>query len=79
MVIFGLTSAQADLAGPYTADANTLYLFHFDEAAGGFSAAARSLCPAALPSPRPTSASIRRTRRCPIVCVRRKIKAGGVR
>ena len=27
--------ASADLVGPYTADANTLYLFHFDEAAGG--------------------------------------------
>src|ERR1017187_3611242 len=25
----------ADLTGPYTVDANTLYLFHFDEAAGG--------------------------------------------
>jgi autotransporter-associated beta strand protein len=27
--------AFADLTGPYTVDANTLYLFHFDEAAGG--------------------------------------------
>lgn len=27
--------ALADLVGPYTVDANTLYLFHFDEAAGG--------------------------------------------
>ena len=27
--------ARADLVGPYTVDANTLYLFHFDEAAGG--------------------------------------------
>lgn len=26
---------QADLVGPYTADANTLFLLHFDEAAGG--------------------------------------------
>jgi autotransporter-associated beta strand protein len=27
--------ASADLVGPYTADANTLFLLHFDEAAGG--------------------------------------------
>jgi len=27
--------ALADMVGPYTPDANTLYLFHFDEAAGG--------------------------------------------
>ena len=27
--------AMANLTGPYTADANTLFLFHFDEAAGG--------------------------------------------
>ncbi len=27
--------ARADLRGPYTNDANTLYLLHFDEAAGG--------------------------------------------
>ena len=27
--------AFADLVGPYTPDTNTLYLFHFDEAAGG--------------------------------------------
>jgi fibronectin-binding autotransporter adhesin len=26
---------RANINGPYTADANTLYLFHFDEAAGG--------------------------------------------
>ena len=31
--------AFADLVGPYTVDANTLYLFHFDEAAGGTVAA----------------------------------------
>ena len=30
---------QAELAGPYTPDANTLFLFHFDEAAGGTVAA----------------------------------------
>ncbi|MBW8864753.1 MAG: hypothetical protein JF609_07490, partial [Verrucomicrobia bacterium] len=27
--------ASANLVGPYTADANTLFLIHFDEAAGG--------------------------------------------
>jgi autotransporter-associated beta strand protein len=27
--------ALADLAGPYTSDADTLFLFHFDEASGG--------------------------------------------
>jgi len=27
-------SAQAGVKGPYTADANTLHLYHFDEAAG---------------------------------------------
>jgi autotransporter-associated beta strand protein len=27
--------ARAAIVGPYTTDANTLYLFHFDEAAGG--------------------------------------------
>jgi len=27
----GVISASADLTGPYTADANTLYLFHFNE------------------------------------------------
>jgi len=27
--------ALADMVGPYTPDANTLFLFHFDEAAGG--------------------------------------------
>lgn len=31
--------ALADLVGPYTADTNTLFLFHFNEAAGGTSAA----------------------------------------
>jgi autotransporter-associated beta strand protein len=31
--------ALADLTGPYTVDANTLFLFHFDEAAGGTVAA----------------------------------------
>ncbi|HLP77044.1 MAG TPA: LamG-like jellyroll fold domain-containing protein, partial [Candidatus Paceibacterota bacterium] len=30
---------RADLVGPYTPDANTLFLFHFDEAAGGSVAA----------------------------------------
>ena len=28
-------TAGADLVGPYTPDANTLFLFHFDEPAGG--------------------------------------------
>src|SRR5580765_400120 len=28
-------TAVADLVGPYTPDANTLFLLHFDEAAGG--------------------------------------------
>ena len=31
--------AFADLVGPYTPDANTLFLFHFNEAAGGTSTA----------------------------------------
>ena len=34
-VVFAPIFARADLVGPYTADANTLFLFHFDEAAGG--------------------------------------------
>lgn len=29
------SSSRADLVGPYTPDASTLYLFHFDEAASG--------------------------------------------
>ena len=32
-------SANADITGPYTADANTVYLYHLDEAAGATSAA----------------------------------------
>ena len=34
-VVFVPIFARADLTGPYTTDANTLYLFHFDEASGG--------------------------------------------
>ncbi len=34
-VFFSGALVKADLTGPYTPDANTLYLFHFDEAAGG--------------------------------------------
>ena len=34
-LIFGASPAVADLVGPYTPDANTLFLLHFDEAAGG--------------------------------------------
>ncbi len=34
-LLFGTFSAVADLVGPYTPDANTLFLLHFDEAAGG--------------------------------------------
>src|SRR5688572_5423180 len=32
-------TARADLTGPYSPDANTVYLWHFDEAAGATSAA----------------------------------------
>jgi len=32
--LFAPTAAKASIVGPYTADANTLYLFHFDGAAG---------------------------------------------
>src|SRR5690606_29890813 len=31
--------AQAGISGPYTADEDTAYLFHFDESAGSVSAA----------------------------------------
>ena len=34
-LLFGASTAMADLIGPYTPDANTLFLLHFDEAAGG--------------------------------------------
>ena len=34
-VAFTPILARADLVGNYTADANTLFLLHFDEAAGG--------------------------------------------
>ena len=33
--VFTPILARADLVGNYTADANTLFLLHFDEAAGG--------------------------------------------
>ena len=35
LAIFSSRCALANLAGPYTPDANTLFLLHFDEAAGG--------------------------------------------
>ncbi len=34
-LLFGTTTVFADLVGPYTPDANTLFLLHFEEAAGG--------------------------------------------
>ena len=34
-LLFGASAAFADLVGSYTPDANTLFLLHFDEAAGG--------------------------------------------
>ncbi len=34
-LVMTATLCQADLVGPYTPDANTLFLFHFSEAAGG--------------------------------------------
>jgi len=34
-VVLAPNHLRADLVGPYTPDANTLFLFHFDEAAGG--------------------------------------------
>ena len=34
-LLLGAFPAFADLVGPYTPDANTLFLLHFDEAAGG--------------------------------------------
>lgn len=34
LLLAGVATSRADLVGPYTADANTLYLFHFNEASG---------------------------------------------
>ncbi len=34
LLLAGAPHSQADLVGPYTPDANTLFLLHFDEAAG---------------------------------------------
>lgn len=34
LLFAGVATSRADLVGPYTADANTLYLFHFNETAG---------------------------------------------
>ena len=38
LAVMGLGVAQADLLGPYTADANTMHLWHFDEASGVYNA-----------------------------------------
>lgn len=35
LALFLATGLRADLVGPYTPDAHTLFLFHFDEAPGG--------------------------------------------
>jgi autotransporter-associated beta strand protein len=35
--LLAVPQAKADLVGPYTADTNTLFLLHFDEASGGTS------------------------------------------
>jgi autotransporter-associated beta strand protein len=35
LVLAVANSSRADLVGPYTPDANTLFLFHFNESAGG--------------------------------------------
>lgn len=35
LLLAAASSTRADLVGPYTPDANTLFLFHFDEAPGG--------------------------------------------
>jgi hypothetical protein len=35
LILFAAKLASASIVGPYTPDANTLFLFHFDEPAGG--------------------------------------------
>ncbi len=38
VAVFGLGVAQADILGPYTADGNTMHLWHFDEPSGVYDA-----------------------------------------